>query len=70
MDGFFFLFDIATKKKNRAFFRDSLLEGAYYFMKEENDQDIINNLGSTWDQNVRKEQWSKLYNQNSDKEFL
>ena len=53
-------------------------------MEEENDQDIINDVaqvvgvlgdrnrkprGPTWDQNVRKEQWTKLYDQKSDKEF-
>ena len=54
-------------------------------MEEENDQDIINDVarvvgvlgdknrkprGPTRDRNVRKEQWTELYNQKSDEEFL
>ena len=54
------------------------------FFDIENDQDIINNVaqvvgvlgdkkrkphGPTRDQNVRKEQWTKLYSQKSDEEF-
>ena len=53
-------------------------------MEEENDQDIINDVarevgalgdknrkprGPTRDRNVRKEQWTELYNQKSDEGF-
>ena len=54
-------------------------------MEERNDQVIINDVArivgvlgdknqkpqrTNRDQNVRKEQWTKLYNQKNDKEFL
>ena len=70
MDDFFFLTSQQRKRK-RAFFGKSLLEGATHFMEEENDQDIINDVaqvvgvlgdknrkprGSTQDRNVREEQ--------------
>ena len=53
-------------------------------MEKENDQDIISDVarvvgvlgdknrklrGLTRDRNVRKEQWTELYNQKSDEEF-
>ena len=53
-------------------------------MEEEHDHDVINDVarvvgvlgdknrkprGPTWDRNVRKEQWTELYNQKSDEEF-
>ena len=55
-----------------------------HFMEEENDQDIINDVaravgvlwdknrtprGPTQDRNVRKEQWTELYNEKSEDEF-
>ena len=43
MDDFFFLTSRQRKRK-RAFFHESLLEGATHFMEEENDQDIINDV--------------------------
>ena len=70
MDNFFFLTSRQRKRK-RAFFHESLLEGATHFMEEENDQDIINEVARvvgvlgdknrkprrpTRDRNVRKEQ--------------
>ena len=43
MDDFFY--STSRKRKiTRAFFHESLLEGATHFMEEENDQDIINNV--------------------------
>ena len=69
MDDFFFLTSRQRKRK-RAFFHESLLEGATHFMEEENDQDIISDVarvmgvlgdnnqkprGPTRDRNVRKE---------------
>ena len=43
MDDFFFLISQQRKRK-RAFFHESLLEGATHFMEEESDQDIINDV--------------------------
>ena len=83
MDDFFFLTSQQRKRK-RAFSHESLLEGATHFMEEENDQDIINDVarvmgvlgdknrkarGPTRYRNVRKEQWTELYNQKSWIEF-
>ena len=43
MDDFFH--STSRKRKiTRAFFHESLLEGATHFMEEKNDQDIINNV--------------------------
>ena len=41
------------RKRKRAFFHESLLEGATHFMEEENDQDIINDVarGALGDKN-------------------
>ena len=80
----FFFVTSRRRKRKRAFFHESLLEGATHFMVKENDQRIINNVvwvvgvlgdknriprGPTRDRNVRKEQWTELYNQKSAEEF-
>ena len=61
-----------------------MFEGAVHFTEEENNQDIISDVarvvgvlgdknrkprGPTRDRNVRKKQWTELYNQNKDEEF-
>ena len=83
MDDLFFL-TWWQRKRKRAFFHESLFEGAVHFTEEENNQDIISDVarvvgvlgdknrkprGPAWDRNVRKEQWTELYNQKSDEEF-
>ena len=40
----FFFLTSRQRKRKRAFFHKSLLEGAIHFMEEENDQDIINDF--------------------------
>ena len=84
MISFSFFLTSWQRKRKRAFFHESLLEGATHFMVKENDQRIINNVvwvvgvlgdknriphGPTRDRNVGKEQWTELYNQKSAEEF-
>ena len=66
MDDFFFL-TLRQRKRKLAFFHESLLEGASHLgnLGDKNRKP----RGPTRDRNVRKEQWTKLYNQKSDKEF-
>ena len=81
---FFFFFDMARKKKKAGFLPRKFVGRETHFMEEENDQDIINDVarvvgvlgdknrkpcGLTRDRCVRREQWTKLYNQKSDVEF-
>ena len=80
----FFFLTSCQRKRKRAFFHKSFLGGATHFMEEENDQETINDVarvvgvlgdknrkprGPTRDRNVRKKQWTELYNQNKDEEF-
>ena len=43
-----FFLSSRQRKRKRAFFHESLLEGATHFMEVENDQDIINDVASIY----------------------